>query len=142
MKLLFITKFFVLMSCGTLLLFSSCREDIIPPGNEGGNINQPVRLKEGNSYTFILNADNISTTVMDYSGLNSIHTVLLLSVDKYKQGQATFNIYEYSDRLVYQKLMTSDVKQIAARLDDVSPDIIKINFIGFTGILKIQVVTN
>ncbi len=124
------------------LMFSSCREDVVAPGNEAGNVNQPVRLKSGSSYTFIINADNISTSFFDYSGVSSSHAQLLLSLEDYSQGRAAFNIYDTGNRLVYQKLMTDNVKPISASLDGITPVFLEINFTNFSGKLRIQVFSN
>ena len=62
-------KSYLIIITGLLLILifiPSCREDIIAPGNAAGNINQPVRLKSGLSYTFLINAENISTSFRDF----------------------------------------------------------------------------
>ncbi|HKB86892.1 MAG TPA: hypothetical protein VKD08_12015 [Ignavibacteriaceae bacterium] len=124
------------------ILFSACREDVVAPGNEAGNINQPVRLKSGSSYTFIINANNITTSFFDYSGVSSSHAQLLLSLEDYSQGRAGFNIYDTGNRLVYQKLLTDNVEPISASLDGITPVFLEINFTNFSGKLRIQVFSN
>lgn len=131
-----------IISLFILPLISSCREEIIEPGNLAGNLNQPVRLKSGSSYIFIINADNFSTTVHDFSGIESVHSKLLLTLDDYSQGSVNLYIYEYSNRLVYQKVMAENIKPITASLDGIYPDIVHLTFYNFTGKLKIQVFTN
>lgn len=123
-------------------LLSSCREDVVAPGNPAGNINQPIRLKSNSSYTFIINADNISTTLLDYSGISSRHSKLFLVLDDYKQGRASFNITEYSNQLVYQRQLSENLDQMTVSLEGSTPDIINIRFTSFTGKLKIQLFTN
>ncbi len=118
---------------------SSCREDIIPPDNPSGNINEPVKLKSNTSYTFILNANNISTTVQDYFGLNSAHSILSVSLNDYAQGNVSLYIYEYSKQIIFQKVMTNNVNQLPTYFNDVTPYNFKIDFTNFTGVLKIQV---
>ncbi len=121
----------------SIFLFSSCREDVVAPGNPAGNINQPVRLKSNSSYTFIINAENISFYLLDYSGITSRHSELFLSLDDYKQGRVSFNIVEYSNQLVYQRQLTDNVSQMTVSLEGSIPDIINISFTNFTGKLKI-----
>ncbi len=137
-----IKKYGLVLPVLTAILLSSCREDVIAPGNEAGNVNQPVRLKSGSSYTFIINAENISTSFFDYSGVNSSHSQLLLSLEDYSQGRAGFNIYDTGNRLVYQKLMTENVKPISASLDGITPVYLEITFNNFSGKLRIQVFSN
>ncbi len=125
-----------------LILIPSCREDIIAPGNAAGNINQPVTLQSGSSYTFLINAQNISTTFRDFSGIYSTHSKLILSLDDYSFGQASFYIFDNSNQLLYNKLMKQNIKPISASLEGRTPDIISITFTNFTGKLKIQVFSN
>jgi hypothetical protein len=126
----------------SLVLIPSCREEVIAPGNPAGNVNQPISLRSGSSYTFIINAENISATVNDYSGVYSTHSQLLITLEDYSQGRVNFNIYDYSNRLVYQKLLADNIIPINAVLDGITPDIVNISFINFTGKLKIQVFSN
>ena len=135
-------NYILILSFLILPVISSCREEIIVPGNQAGNLNQPVRLKSGSSYTFIINADNFSKTVHDYSGVESTHSKLILTLDDYSQGSVNFYIYEYSSRLVYQKVMSDNITPITANLEGISPNIIHLNFYNFTGKLKIQVFSN
>lgn len=125
-----------------LILIPSCREDIIAPGNAAGNINQPVRLHDGSSYTFLINAEDISTTFKDFSGVKSTHSQLILSLEDYSQGQASFYIFDYSNQLLYNRLMKANIKTISASLEGRTPDIITITFKNFTGKLNIQVFSN
>lgn len=132
-------KYTTLLLLFILLSFYSCREDIIPPDNPIGEINEPIRLTSNNSYTFILNANNISTTVQDHPGLNSQHSVLVITLTDYEQGNVSLKVSEFSKQLVYQKTMTDNIDQLAINLDYVSPDIVNIIFTNFTGKLKIEV---
>lgn len=129
------TTFLLLLLLPT---FYSCREDIITPNNSAGEVNEPIRLTSNTSYTFILNANNISTTVQDYPGLNSQHSILLLTLSDYQQGNASLTVYEYSKQLVYQTTITNNIDQLSINLDFVSPDIINIKFDNFTGKLKLE----
>lgn len=126
----------------SMVLLPSCREEVIAPGNPAGNVNQPVRLRSGSSYTFIINAVNISATVNDYSGVYSTHSQLVITLEDYLQGRVNFNIYDYSNRLVYQKLLADNITPLSTSLDGITPDIVNISFINFTGKLKIHVFSN
>lgn len=139
MYMVLLKKYTTLLLLFILLSFYSCREDIIPPDNPIGEINEPIRLTSNNSYTFILNANNISTTVQDHPGLNSQHSVLVITLTDYEQGNVSLKVSEFSKQLVYQKTMTDNIDQLAINLDYVSPDIVNIIFTNFTGKLKIEV---
>ncbi len=136
------SRFYLIGLLFILVFIPSCREDIIAPGNAAGNINQPVRLQSGSSYTFLINAANISTTFRDFSGVSSTHAYLILSLDDYSEGQVSFYIFDYSNQLLYNKLMKDNIKTISASLEGRTPDIISITFTNFTGKLKVQVFSN
>ena len=125
-----------------ILLLSSCREDVIAPGNPAGNINEPVRIKEKFSYSFYINAYNISTSVSDVSGISSTHSTVSVSLDDYTQGTASFNIYDNSNNLVYRKVFAENGIQISESLEGSTPDLVWINFNHFTGKLQIKVFVN
>jgi len=132
-------KYITLLLLFLLLSFYSCREDIIPPNNPIGDVNEPIRLTSNNSYTFILNANNISTTVQDYPGLNAQHSILVITLTDYEQGNVSLKVLEFSKQLIYQKIITDNIDQLVINLDYVSPDIVNIIFTNFTGKLKIEV---
>ncbi|MBT8387286.1 MAG: hypothetical protein KJO12_07720, partial [Ignavibacteria bacterium] len=56
-----------------LIMVVSCREDILHPDDFAGSINEPVQLISRNSYTFIINAKDLSMTI---SALASFSTTL------------------------------------------------------------------
>lgn len=140
MKTLTVISLIIILFSAFLL--SSCREDVVAPGNPAGNINQPIRLKSNSSYTFIINAENITASLLDNSGITSRHSELFLSLDDYKQGRVNFNIIEYSNQLVYQKQLSDNLSQMTVSLEGNTPDIINISFSNFTGKLKIQLYIN
>ncbi len=123
------------------LLFSSCRDEIISPDSPAGNINQPVQIKSNSLYTFILSANNLSTTIIDYPELSGTRPTLNISLNNFEQGQLSLNIYENPGRLVYQTVLTGKINPFSAILESVHADRIEINFISFTGNLKIQLIS-
>ena len=125
-----------------ILLLSACREDIIAPGNPAGNVNEPVRIKAKFSYSFYINAVNVTTAVSDVSGISSIHSTVSVSLEDYKEGVASFNIYDNSSNLVYRKVIAENDLQISESLEGSSPEQVLINFTNFTGKLQIKVFVN
>ena len=138
-KRLLIPIYFLLSG---ILLFSSCREEIIAPGNPAGNVNEPVRIKAKFSYSFYINAVNVTTSVADVSGISSIHSTVSVSLEDYKEGVAAFNIYDNASNLVYRKIIAENDLQVSEILDGSSPDQVLINFTNFTGKLQIKVFVN
>lgn len=134
-----IGKIFISSIALFLFLFSSCREDIIPPNNPSSNLNQPVRLISSGSYTFILNAHNVSSTYNDYSGLNGTHSLIHLTLVDYKNGTVILHIYNNSQQLIFQKAMAIDIDEFSEYLDNENPATFQIIFNNFSGNLKIVV---
>ena len=54
-----------------LLIFFSCREEIISPDNPTGNINEPFLTRTGNSYIFSINASNITAMKNNSPNINT-----------------------------------------------------------------------
>ncbi len=122
-----------------LVLFSSCREDIIPPNSPSSNLNQPVRLISSGSYTFILNANNVSSTYNDYSGLIGNHSLIHISLTDYKNGTVFLHIYNKSEETIFQKAMSINIDEFTEYVDNENPTIVQMIFNDFTGNLKIVV---
>lgn len=132
-------KIYQLLVVLIVFLISSCREDIIPPNNPASNPNQPVRLISNSSYSFILNANNVSTTYKDYPELTGVHTTVHIFLNDYRKGTAIFHIYNNSEQLIFQKAISDTINVYTENIDNEIPSIVQIIFNDFTGNLKIVV---
>lgn len=130
---------YFLLAVLSLILFDSCREEIIPPNSPLTNLNEPVRLVSNGTYTFILNANDISATYKDYSGLSGIHSIVNISLDNYTGGTVIFHIYNNSEQLIFQKSMSDNIEEFSQHLDNEYPSMVHIIFNDFSGKLKIVV---
>jgi hypothetical protein len=121
-----------------LILLSGCREEIIPPGNTAGNVNEPVQQRTNNSYSFLINAENISSNVIDYPSLNAFRTRIFMNIRGESSGSVEITFYN-DDRLrLYSFLMDDELKVVSNNYEGDSPDVVEIHFRNFTGNLEIK----
>ncbi len=119
-------------------ILSSCRENIIPPGNAVTNINEPVQFRTRTSYTFLINADNVSESIKDFPSLNSTYIRLFTSMLDVSSGSVQIILSDVNNQIWYSDSFDRDVKNHSIELRGGSPDLIQIRMSNFTGKLKIQ----
>jgi hypothetical protein len=133
---------FVLKYSLLCFLFSliSCREEIIPPFNPGGNINEPVQQISADSYTFIINAQGISDSLIDKTPFNFTNSYLFLSLFDYLSGAVELTIYDRSRNIIYYSILNNNFPGSSSKLEGFIPDRVQIFFRNFTGKLTVQIV--
>jgi hypothetical protein len=124
-----------------LLAFSlvSCREEIIAPGNPAGNINQPVKEVFPNSYTFLINAGDISFTVLDNLNFENGRTQIYLSVTDHSSGSAVISLMNKSQRIIFTKTTDSELSGEYIKIDSEAPGAVRIRFLDFSGKFKLTI---
>lgn len=120
-------------------LLSSCREEIIAPGNPAGNLNQPVKEQFQNSYSFVMNAGNITYNLYDYMKFDNARTQIYISVLDYSSGSADVSLLSQYKHIIFNRKAESDITGEFKRLNNEIPEAIIINFQDFTGKIKITV---
>jgi hypothetical protein len=118
-----IKKLFFLLV--VLLSLLSCREEIISPDNFVEGVNQPVQIREFDSYTLLLNASNFTMefniTIVDYgSGYTSISVKDINSIERFRY------------------FIANDVPYHSDLLDGYVPSNINIRTENFSGKVKIE----
>ena len=79
------------------LIFSSgCREDIIAPGNVGGNINEPIQENNLNYYSVIINSRDLTTSFSAKAYFDYSTNKTLLSISDISAGAVTIVIKDKS----------------------------------------------
>ncbi len=91
MKRIFIYIYFVVT---VLLLIISCREDIIVPDNLATNVNEPILLNESNSYSFVINAQNISIDVVNNTNFSANTSRISITIVDYSSGYVRIKIID------------------------------------------------
>lgn len=108
------------------------------PENNSGNVNEPYRSSQSNSYTFILNADKISQKVIDYPRITYPNSRIFISVLDYSSGSVEITVLSQTKEILFKSILVEDNKGTYKFLQGTIPDMIEINFTNFTGKLKFQ----
>lgn len=122
----------------SLMIFISCREEIIQPDNISGNINQPTQIKEFNSYTFIINADNANFTLTEPTSFTFDIVNLLITNLDYSKGVVKLNILNDNGDPYFEYFVNEEIASRIISVEGFIPSSIKIQLIDFTGKLKVQ----
>jgi hypothetical protein len=121
----------------TTILFSSCREEIISP-DDAGNINEPILNVTNNSYTFFINAKNISTTMIDRTFLRFSQSRIYSVLTDHSSGFVEIKVQTDNDRVVFTRVYSDDTSG-TDHIDGYQPDIITLEFNEFSGRLRLQI---
>ena len=128
-------KFFLqILSLSVLLI--SCRQEIVPPDNPAGNINEPVYTRTNFSYSFTINANRITTMVIDNTYLNTTRSRIYLVISDHSSGSVEIKVQNDNNFVLYSSVFDNDTDGIFRELDGYQPNIITMNFIDFTGKFK------
>lgn len=119
-------------------IVNSCREGIISPKNNSGNVNEPYKSSFRNSYTFILNAENLSQMVIDFPSISYSSSRIFVSVIDHSSGSVEVVILTKSREVLYRNKLVEDNNGSYGVVEGTKPEIIEIRLTEFTGKLKIQ----
>ncbi|GMU86630.1 MAG: hypothetical protein AMXMBFR48_18720 [Ignavibacteriales bacterium] len=122
----------------TIALLSGCREGIIPPGENVGLLNTPVKDNFYRSYTLRVDAANLNLNVSDSVWLNSSMTILNVSNYSYIKGSLTINLYNPVGSLQYSEILDDNRATVRRVIDNANIDRIEMHFRNFTGNVNIK----
>ena len=125
--------FILIIICVTF----SCREEILEPGNLVGKINEPVQLRENTSYTFLLNAENLTMNISVPLYFSSSRTRFFIRLKDYESGYTNVAVQDYNQVERFSYFVAKEVSYHSEILDGYVPTTITIRTDNFTG--KIQV---
>ncbi len=132
----FIKKIILLLP--VLLLSFSCREEIITPDNFVETVNDPVQLRERNSYILLLNANNFTMDLTVPANFTSIKTRFNVTLIDYESGYTSVSVQDYNSVERFRYFVADDVSYHSELLDGYVPDNIKIHTENFSGKVKIE----
>jgi hypothetical protein len=121
-----------------LIVSFSCREEIIEPDNLAGNINEPVQLRERNSYAFLLNAENLTMTLSVPLYFSSARTRFNVRLIDYESGYTNISVQDISNIERFRYYIAEEVSYHTELLDGYVPTTININTENFSGKIKIE----
>ena len=119
-------------------ILTSCREEIISPRNNSGNVNEPYKSSLRNSYTFILNAENVSQIVVDYPNISYLNSRVFISVLDHASGSVEVVVLTKSRSVLYRTKLVEDNNGSFGEVQGIKPEVVEIYLNGFSGKLKFQ----
>ena len=127
----------------TLILFfalgEGCREEIIPPNNPAGNINEPVSTNTRNTYSFVINAENLDIDVTDYPKLFSNHSRMYFYISDYGSGSVEVSLRNQNSVIFYNDVVANNLDGQYIEVRNNYTSSIQIKCSAFSGKLKIQI---
>jgi len=132
----FIIKIILLLP--VLFISFSCREEIIAPDNFVETINDPVQLRERNSYILLLNANNFTMDLSVPANFTSIRTRFNVTLIDYESGYTSVSVKDYNSVERFRYFVADDVSYHSELLDGYVPINIKIHTENFSGKVKIE----
>jgi len=135
MKQIFIYIYFVVT---VLLLFISCREDIIAPDNFATNVNEPILINESNSYSFVINAQNISIDVVYNTNFSANTSRISITIVDYASGHVNVRIIDKQSNNRFNYFGNDEEDFFTQSLNGYVPAFLGIKAVDFSGKLKIQ----
>lgn len=124
----FIMLFFIL---------TSCREDIVQPQEFATNVNEPVESKYWNSYTFLLNAENLSIDVTNNPQISSLTTRITISIIDYSSGYIHISLLDPDLVSRFNYLGNEEERHFSEVIEGFLPRL-GIRTFNFTGKVKVQ----
>ena len=122
-----------------LIIFSvACREEIIEPDNLVGNINEPIQLRERNSYSFLVNANKLSMSLSVPLYFSAARTRFNISLIDYESGYTSISVQDMSKIERFRYLIAEEVSYHSELLDGYVPSNIVISAENFTGKIRIE----
>lgn len=121
-----------------LILVISCREDIIHPDEFAGNVNEPVQLNSRNSYTFIINAKNLSMNISALTSFNTTLARISVTLVDHEAGYVNISVKDFNDIERFRYFVDDDVSLFTEVIDGYLPNAIDIRMQKLSGKLRVQ----
>jgi hypothetical protein len=103
-----------------------------------GNINEPVQITDRNSYTFLLNARDLTMNIAVPIYFNSSRTRFNFTLIDYESGSTNVSVQDLSKIERFRYFVAEEVSYHTELLDGYIPSTIKINTENFSGKIKIE----
>jgi hypothetical protein len=116
----------------------SCREEIIEPNNLVGNINEPIQVRERNSYALLLDAKNLTMSLSVPLYFSAAKTRFNVRLFGYESGYTNISVQDISKIERFRYLIAEEVSYHTELLDGYVPTTININMENFSGKISIE----
>lgn len=131
------TFFFVLIGY-TLLCCISCREDIVPPDNFAGNVNEPLEKNNYNSYTFLIDASMVNVDYSKRPDFTTYASRIIITITDYSSGSIRIKVKDSQSVNRFSYLGNNEEEFYTELLNGFIPYSIEFTANNFTGKVKIQ----
>ncbi len=121
-----------------LILVISCREDIIHPDEFAGNINEPVQINSRNSYTFIINAKDLSMSISALASFNTTLVRISVTLVDHEAGYVNISVKDFNNIERFRYFVEEDVSLFTEVIDGYLPNTIDIRMQELSGKLRVQ----
>jgi len=121
-----------------LIFVISCREDIIHPDEFAGNVNEPVQLNSRNSYTFIINAKNLSMNISALTSFNTTLARISVTLIDYEAGYVNISVKDLNSFERFRYFADEDVSLFTEVINGYLPNTIDIRMQELSGKLRVQ----
>ncbi len=118
-----------------LVIFYSCRQEIVPPSSEG-NINEPVLTRTSNSFIFSINADKKTATLIDNTFLNTNRSSIFSVINDHSSGFVEVKIRANQNNIVYSQVFDNNTTG-TFKIEGYQPEVLILSFNNFTGKVRI-----
>ena len=122
-----------------VLLIAACREDIVEPDTFVGTINEPVQINEPNSYTFIIDAQNMSVNVINNTYIASVASRISISIINHSSGYVIISVIDRDDNSRFSYFGDDEEGLFSEALIGYIPAQVRINTSDFSGKLKVEI---
>jgi hypothetical protein len=108
----------------------------LTPGNDAGNVNDPIQDNKTNYYSLIIFAEDLTTDITAITNFNLNTTKTLLTITDFEGGSVLFTIRDKKGISLYRFSAESEVKNELRKMTNGIPDKVELNFQNFSGKLK------
>lgn len=122
-----------------IFVFFSCRENILSSENSIGNINEPIKTKSPESYTFEINASKITFNETDNTQLNITRADVFVSIRNYSSGIVSITVIGDNKLNLYSASFTDNAAGQSTKITNHVPEKVRLEFRNFSGNLKVRV---
>jgi len=128
----------ILVFSSILFLSVSCREEIISPDNFIENVNEPVQVRNFNSFVLLLNAENFTMNMNIPPSFTSVRTRFNIKLIDYGSGYTTISVLDNNSVERFRYFAGDEVTYDSELLDGFVPVNIQIRTSDFSGKLRIE----
>lgn len=136
-------KVYSLLILSIIILFTtSCREEVIEPGNIAGNVNSPVIENNKNYFSLVINAENLSSSYNSLTDFSFITNKTLLTISDISNGSVRITIRDQNGASLFNSTNLTEIENDSRKISGAVPKSVEFTFSNFTGKLRFSLSYN